>query len=148
MADIKTRWVGQVGAWEIDRADLAVDDGLETAVIISLFTDAYASAEEMAAAGVSDRRGWWGDTYADVRGDRIGSKLWLLAREKRLATVVERARRYAEEALQWLVTDGVAARVVVVAEMVGTQTLGLQVEIVRRSEPVSRYAFEAFWKGA
>ena len=48
-------------------------------------------------------------------GDHIGSRLWLLSREKQLAGVLERARHYAEEALTWLVEDGVATAVQVTA---------------------------------
>jgi len=148
MADIRTTWVGHIGAWQIEAGDLASDDGLQTAVIISLFTDALCSADEAASASAATRRGWWGDAYADVPGDLIGSRLWLLAREKRLPKVVERARQYAADALQWLVTDRVADSVEVQAEMVGTDTLALAIAITRRSEPLARYRFEAFWMGA
>lgn len=148
MADVRTRWVGQVGAWAVAGADLEADDGLETAVTLSLFTDALCSAEEATRFGTTDRRGWWADAYADVPGDRIGSRLWLLAREKRLPATLERARAYATDALQWLVDDGVAASVAVTAELVGADILGLAVEITRRRDPVARFRFEAFWKGA
>lgn len=150
MADIQTTWVGgdQGGVWARAGADLASDDGLLTAVIISLFTDAPASALEAANAGLSDRRGWWGDAYADEAGDVMGSKLWLLRREKRTAATLERARQYATEALAWLVSDGVAESVAVTAEAVGTDVLGLQVTVTRKREPTAKYRFERFWTGA
>jgi len=146
MADIRTSWADQVGTWLVDRADLASDDGLETAVTISLMTDGLAGVDEVAAAGVSDRRGWWGDAYADVAGDLIGSRLWLIAREKRLPAVLEKAQRYARDALQWMLDDGVAQAVAVSAEAQG-DVLALGIEIQRRGKPVARYRFEAFWRG-
>lgn len=90
--------------------DLMTDDTLTTAVIISLFTDRQADlADELPDAG-QDRKGWWADATLPEHkaggADRIGSRLWLLAREKQLDTVVERARAYGEEALAWLADDG------------------------------------------
>lgn len=145
MADIRSTWdaAGQRAVWLLSGADLAADDGLETAVLLSLFTDATATAEEMAAAGVSVRRGWWADAYA---GDVAGSKLWLLTREKALSEVVERARGYATEALQWLVDDGVVESVAVDAEAQG-EVLALEVTITRRGEPAQQYRFDSFWRG-
>ncbi len=60
--------------------NLDTDEGLETAVTISLFTDARAGE----ADGVSteqDPRGWWGSAFLSPEGD-IGSKLWLMFRNK------------------------------------------------------------------
>jgi len=54
-------------------------DPLARAVIISLFTWRRANPDDVLPAG-DDRQGWFGDTFAEVRGDRIGSRLWLLSR--------------------------------------------------------------------
>ena len=55
-------------------ADLQGDDGLMTAVIISLFTDARAHDDDPLPderVGVSsDRRGWWGDCLPDAQGEQ------------------------------------------------------------------------------
>ena len=61
------------------------DPGLMTAIIISLFTDAAATEAELVTAGLpaGTRGGWWGDTYPEIDGDVLGSKLWLLTRAKR-----------------------------------------------------------------
>ena len=41
--------------------DLATEEGLYTAVVISLFTDARADKDDELPAGENDsRRGWWG----------------------------------------------------------------------------------------
>lgn len=132
-------------------AGLEEEDGLETAVVLSLFTDRRALPGDplpqgAQLGGTPDRRGWWGDSYADVRGDRIGSRLWLLRREKQLPSVLARAREYALEALQWMVDDGIARAVNVTAEIVRNGVLGLSIEIVRSDKPVAQYRFESFWK--
>jgi phage gp46-like protein len=123
--------------------DLATDDGLETAVIVSLFTDRRAPDDVVVPDG--QRRGWFGDAFGADPTDQIGSLLWLLAREKRTALTLQRARDYAHEALAWLVTDGVAREVVVQAQYVGNDQMQLLVEIARNRRPPAQYRFDAFW---
>ena len=95
--------------------DLSVDDGLRTAVLVSLFTDRRAADDDELPAGSDDRRGYWGDAYAEIKGDLTGSRLWLLSRAKVLPETLARAREYAEEALAWLTEDKVARAVNVTA---------------------------------
>lgn len=102
---------------------IAADDGLGTAVILSLFLDGRARADD----GAEDRRGWLGDAFAPE--DRIGSRLWLLTRERQSEETRRRAEDYAAEALAWLVADGLAADVTVQAEWVARGVLGLAVRI-------------------
>ena len=109
----------------MEAGDLVAEGSLRTAVILSLFLDRRANDDDILPNDSDDRRGWWADTVApmtdygigggSVSGDHIGSRLWLLSREKQLAGVLERARHYAEEALTWLVEDGVATAVQVTA---------------------------------
>lgn len=146
MADVASIWSNGQADWAISGPALAADDGLQTAVVLSLFTDRLAELTDLPEG--AGRRGWWGDAYADVDGDRIGSRLWLLAREKLSQQTLTKAAGYAREALQWLVDDGVASAVNVQAELQPPERLALQVQIVRSAQPVVIYRFEAFWKGA
>lgn len=117
--------------------DLAADAGLRTAVMISLFTDALARPDDVIPDGTDDRRGWWGDLPLDGgEDDPIGSRLWLLAREKRTEATRRRAEAYAQEALAWLVKDGVAAAVSVSAAWAGDrgEQLRLLVTVSRRAD--------------
>ena len=87
--------------------DLLGDDGLTAAVTVSLFTDRVARPDDPLPAAMPgqepDRRGWWGDLLElDGRVNPIGSRLWLLGREKELQETVNRAREYADESLAWL----------------------------------------------
>lgn len=155
----------------MDGADLAGDDGLRTAVIISLFTDRKADPDDVLpdddqALHTSgdlmrrDRRGWWGDFFpenvpvaaqpsaAADPVERIGSRLWLLSREKQMARVEQRAKEYAEEALQWLIDDGVASSVTVLAETTAPGILGLEVTIRRPNGPQEKHRFDNVWKAS
>lgn len=127
--------------------DLATDSGLRSAVLVSLFTDRRAEADDPlpGAPGDTDRRGWWADAWPAVDGDRIGSRLWLLARQKQTVDVLLRAQSYSEEALAWLIDDGVARSVQVEAQWVRPGMLGLRVVITLadgvRFEDVFNYHF-------
>lgn len=102
---------------------------LVRAVVISLFTWRRANPDDELPGDL--RMGWWGDSFPSVPNDRIGSRLWLLSRAKLTAETVIRAREYAEEALRWLVEDGIAARVEVEAERQGIYTLALACRIYK-----------------
>ena len=152
--DIRIVWdqVFQEGEFEFDSdiQDLTSDEGLETAVIISLFSDRRAKPDDpLPDPNNSDRRGWWGDLASpDVEGDQIGSRLWLLERSKTLDFVLVQAKEYAQEALQWLIEDGVAARVVAETERQndpGEDRLALKVEIHKPDGSVIPFNFEAQW---
>lgn len=103
--------------------DLAIDEGLESAVLVSLFTDRR--AREL-PQGETDPRGFW----AEDTDDRWGSLLWTLARGKLTPENVERARSYAREALAWLVEDGILERVEADVSA-GASFLALEVRLVR-----------------
>lgn len=94
----------------IDRADLASEDTLASAVLVSLLSDRLAATYEVKPG--EDRRGWWADAYAE-NNHQTGSRLWLLEREKQLPGVVQRCRQYCEEALQWFIEDGLAKAITV-----------------------------------
>ena len=134
MSDIRLAWDGMGADCDIKLADLEREDGIESAAILSLMLDARARdgdalPDSLPSAG-GDRRGWWADSVApEAEGDRTGSRLWLLSREKTLPEVLNRARDYAEEALAWMVEDGVATSVSVTADMPRKGLLALSVVI-------------------
>lgn len=107
----------------------STDSALVRAVIISLFTWRRADPDDDLPG--SDKFGWWGDTYAQDAGDLIGSRLWLLSRSPLTNETVRQAIEYAEEALQWLIDDGVASRISVLAERQGKEMLALQLQVFR-----------------
>lgn len=148
--DIRIKWNSTYnqGDFSIDDtgADLSTDEGLETAVVISLFTDRRAVSEEL-PAGEKRLKGWWGDSFADIPNDKIGSKLWLLSREKELQCVAVKAKEYAEDALKWLIEDKIVLKVEVEAELLGSGKLGLLVKIYRpNSNTSTEYRYNYNWQ--
>lgn len=122
---------------------MAARDPLSRAVIISLFSWGRARPDDELPG--TARMGWWGDSYAPNAGDRIGSRLWLLARAKITVRTPMLAKEYAEEALAWLVTDGVASQVLVEAERQGLSQIAIRCQIVRGNAPNLDIRFNNVW---
>lgn len=116
--------------------DIETDDGLETAVIVSLFCNRRCTADELPPEAQS-REGWWGDVV-ESGNDEIGSKLWLLRREKITSETMQRAREYSEEALQWFVDDGIAEDISVEVERKGLYQATIHIDIRRPGEQKTR----------
>lgn len=141
MADITTVWDVQRmhGDWVLLAPSLQSGDDLQTAVLISLFTDRLALPSDVTTDG--DRRGWWGD---DAKYP-IGSRLWLLDRVKGPQDVPQRAQDYAAEALQWLIDDDAVARFDIAAQWITPDRLDLTVTANRRDGSRVAMKFPNVW---
>ena len=150
--DIKISWDIDLMAGDLSIVDedLESESGLETAVIISLFTDRRArDDDELPDHNNSDKRGWWGDLVAEVADDQIGSRLWLLERAKTTENVLVKAKEYATEALSWMIEDGVAKGIVVEAErqgIEGNDRLALLVKISQSDGRETALKFNTKWE--
>lgn len=87
-------------------------DNLSRAVVISLFTWRRADDSDDYDHELG-KQGWWGDS---LNKDEIGSKLWQLLRSKITSETLLRAQEMADDALQWLVEDGICTDVSVSVE--------------------------------
>lgn len=100
---------------------LELEPTLNTAITISLFTDARAGADDVLPRGATHRRGWVGSEFLG-EDDPWGSGLWLLYFGKSQGDILARAKFTVVESLSWLIRAGIASRVEAEAEWVaGTQ---------------------------
>lgn len=129
---------------EIKDGDLVGDDGLETALLISLYTDKRVSDEEL-PRGESSKRGWWGDMFPDFDGDQIGSKLWLLDASKQIPSNLPLYEDYVKDALQWLIEDGVASEISCSASYPERSYILIEISVKRPSGENS--SFDFLWDG-
>lgn len=111
MSDIAIEYKSQIKEYDISilNGDLKECDDLDSAVIISLFTWARAAAGEVDEN--APRFGWFGDKIDADSADSTGSKLYLLKRKKITNQTIMDAREYIEQALQWMIEDGVATEI-------------------------------------
>lgn len=102
---------------------LELEDTLQTAIILSLFTDKRASPDDRLPLNETNRRGWVGDEFMSDgfsdRPDNWGTLLWLLYIGKVTDDVPAKAVFTCKEGLAWLVRDGIADRIEVTAQWVG-----------------------------
>jgi phage gp46-like protein len=148
MTDVLTTWDPWLltGDWVLAGTDLASGRDLETAVIISLFTDRLAHPDDrLPDPADGDRRGWWADW--DSETGPIGSRLWLISREKQLEEVRLRAEDYCREALAWMLEDDVADTVEVTAEWsTSPGRLDVDVVITRERRELLHRSFSWAWR--
>jgi phage gp46-like protein len=114
---------------EESKRDVQSDKGLETAVLISLFTNKRVDEEDLLPDGVNEKSGWWGFAVDD--SPFVGSRLWLLRRAKNTTRVRTLSEEYAKEALSWMISQGVAEKVEVSAVDEDRRTVLLIVNVVR-----------------
>jgi phage gp46-like protein len=102
---------------------LQVEDTLQTAIILSLFTDRRAGPDDRLPLNETNRRGWVGDAFmpttAGAPRDDWGTLLWLCYAGKVTADVLPFAEFTCKEGLAWLVREGIASRVLVTAQWAG-----------------------------
>jgi phage gp46-like protein len=126
----------------LDGLDLESDDGLENALAISIFTDARVSTEQL-PYGSTKRKGWWGDMYSEVPGDKIGSRLWTIHPAKITNETRKLAEDYCRESTKWLIEDGIADTINFTTEYNENKHLNILIETVRPGGTVSK--FQVIW---
>jgi len=130
------------GDFAMSGGDLEQGNELETAVLISWFTDQVADPDDVLPPGqAADPRGWWADTY---EGDQIGSRLWQIFWRITNQDTLNWANDIATKALQWMIDDGVAASVSVDTQLLGKGQIGMSALII---EPTGKQtAFTYVWQ--
>jgi len=117
---------------------------LETAVLISLFTEARDEDLEIDEVGEpllgTYKGGWWGDSFSDFPW---GSKLWRLKRSVLSVTTLQRARKFAADSLEWMINDNVATSIEVESFRGGQGLLCLRISILT---PGNDSPFIQLWK--
>jgi phage gp46-like protein len=142
--DIRIMWDNTqgLGDWALAQGDVLTGQDLETACLTSLFSDALATPDFTPTDGTTDRRGWWADTYL---GMPLGSNLWQLDRAKTTRAALGTARAYAQNALAWLITDGVAAEIIVNTTWLSTTMIGIAIALTRPNGTQTRFMFAWAW---
>ena len=147
LGDLALTWSLALGTADvtITGTDLDADRGLVTSVLLSLFTDRRAENDDVPPSGDDrDRRGWWADEFADIEGDRVGSRLWLLARSKLTRETALNAEEFVREALAWMLEDKVVASVEVATELTTTALL-ISIELLRPGRDPVTFRFSHTW---
>lgn len=126
-------------------SQVIIDDGLENNVLILLFTDKRADDSDILPNGCVDKQGFWGDT---LLGSSIGSKLWLLQRERMGNKLIVQAQQYCEESLQPLIDDKIIDSVTVEVKRNETNKneLVFNISIIKLNKGSVGYSYFYNWQ--
>lgn len=142
----------EVADWAIENGDLKADNTFETAVYLSLHTDADAGPGDEVPEGLRPNI-WWGQAYwgrvfailgIELSGIQLGSLRWTLVRAKQTEETRLRSMEIDRKALAWMVTVGLAARIDIDAEWAAPGQLLTTIAIHKPDGLVEKY--QAFWK--
>lgn len=150
LGDVTMMWnqVSQSADWSFANGDLLTGSDLATSVIISLFSNAPAPASYVPTDGSTYRGGWWGSQYLQWP---LGSRLWMLARTSYTSAVnlQNLAQVMCSDALQWMISSGVAATVVPVATLVSAGQLQIVITITQPTQQAGTvFSFALLWNAA
>lgn len=145
MSDLKIKLQNAVFDFVKQDQDFAIDDGLETAIIVSLFSDKRVSLAEVRAGVVDTRGGWWGSF---VEGQiETGSEIWLFERRKLTTQVAADIEDEAVAALQWMLGEGSVDKIEVTTVRPAINRLNMVIAIIKGNQPPRRFEFILFWEG-
>jgi phage gp46-like protein len=100
---------------------------LEGWIISQLITRGEVSCEEHPLRKRDG--GWWADAFRQPAGFRSGSKLWSLQWALVTNEALIMAKQYATQALQYLVTWGIASRIAIETTYVSQKVMRLHVTV-------------------
>lgn len=121
----------------LDGSDLAGVDGLETAIDVTLFTDARADAASVLDPAL--RRGWIGDVFTAGIRRSLGSTQWIYEQSRLTQEIVNRVENDLQRAFQWFIDDGLATSVSVTASRSSARGIAVTIRIEGRQGVVQRY---------
>lgn len=114
---------------------------LYRALIISLFTWRRKNTSDES----EHPYGWWGDSYTSIANDKIGSRLYLLARSKLTNQTANFAKIYIKEAVQWMIDDGIASRIDVSVMRTDLTVLVATINIYKTDGSNEEFRFDNLW---
>lgn len=128
------------GLFDLSIVNSAFDtiEGFETAIIVSLFTDARAPSSVVQTP--SRRRGWVGNILTADSGLQLGSRLWTFEQARLTPATLNDIAVAAQESLSWLVDRNQAKSISATAVRSGLRDVTINVSIVTIQGKEERYA--------
>lgn len=130
------------GLWEPSLAYTDADhvDGFETAILVSLFTNARADESERSDPLL--RGGWWGNQL-NSSGFELGSRNWLFEREKITNNTTKAFKRYSERSLKWILeSNAIQSMTIAIRPNIKIQTYIIVIFMAGR---ITQYNYSYDW---
>ena len=123
--------------FSISNGDIENEPGFDTAIWVSLFTDARADESQVLAP--ENRRGWLGNLVFDENGRQLGSFLWLAEQRRLTQDTLNEVMDYARKSLLWMVNDGIAQKIEVDGAIVPRYGISLTITITSAAGTTSSH---------
>lgn len=132
-------------AFDEVNGDLLTSDSLENAVVISIGTYARERKLGKVANLKPNVGGWWGDAL-DEKGT-LGGYLYEAFPGKLTDDTARRVEKLCDEALEWILDDGIAQSIYHSVEIIDNETMSLTIGITRPDgSQDGPYMYELKWK--
>jgi len=128
---------------DIENGDLVGEDGFDTAIWISLFTDARASSSQVLQP--EQRRGWIGNKVSIDQNRQLGGYLWLIDQRRLNHTTLIETIDYARKSLQWLIDDNICTAIDVSGIIKATEGIELTI-LITSTEGITTTNYVKIWK--
>jgi len=119
-------------------SDFASAEGFETAIPVSLFTDARAPAS--AVADPKRRRGWIGNILTIDQNRELGGLLWLYDQGRITATLLNNIRNAVVASLNWMLADGILTGIEVEVKIESFRSLRITARLTGTDNNVDQYS--------
>jgi len=129
------------GGYSIANGDLATGGDLYNAIYISLLTWRKPSDTDLVDKSTY-QHGFWADAYT---GLTTGSRLYLLQNSKLNYETASRAKTYITEALQWMIDQGVAEKIIIKTDIPALNTLMIYIDIYKTDGTNTVVKFDNLW---
>ena len=111
-------------------------DGLESAILVSLFTDARASSGDVRDPLM--RRGWLGNILNEDNR-QLGSTLWLADQARADQNTANFLKREVKNCLNWMLEDGIIKYMSIATEIISSYTIKISINLVNNSGASEQY---------
>ncbi len=121
----------------IENGDFAKDLSLKTNILMSIFSEARASDEQI--TGRKDKKGWLGDLNSMIP---IGSLLWLQSQSRLDQLTLNNIITETRKALQWLIDKGYASKIFITGDIVPKRGFDINVKLTTSTGKDEDYGFK------
>jgi phage gp46-like protein len=141
MQDVKLT-ADQYGQFDLsigDNGDFEYASGFDTALWVSLFTDARASSAQVVIP--EQRRGWVGNIVSPVIDRQLGGLLWLIDQRRLNQQTLNEAIDYSNKAVEWLLEDNLVSNIDATGEIVPRSGIQLLISITTLAGVIETYYY-------
>lgn len=130
-------------AMVVENGDFKAQPGMDTAIWVSVYTDARASDSQVLRPEL--QRGWMGNLVSDVPDRQLGGLLWLLEQRRLTQDNANSAAAYVRACLNWMIEDVLLKKIDVTGEIVPLQGIAVTV-ILTSPKGDSRSHYIPLWE--